>query len=268
MNIPCSIDPLGTRNIIPSVFTHVEAFECNGQQQIELRIAFSSNFGFRFVIKEGSKGSSISTFLLAAGTSFPACFNGALRFSMPSRSYFPIKDGSYAESWSQAVNRDYYVVSGKKIDGAFNWKCSGDYEFSFENEYIKRIIPENVVEYPVITLFNGGSIHGFSGLFYNMHVTEGRALQASLIPCIDKDGVPCLYDTVRKETLLNTGLSDFIVCLSSQKQLNNMLQRLPDRTGQEVGTLQVRLDAELQTPENLAALEAMVDKNWEISQAA
>lgn len=267
MNIPCSIDPLGTRNIIPSVFTHVEAFECNGLQKIELRIAFSSNFGFRFVIKDDSKN-RMSTLLLAAGTAFPATYNGALRFSMPLKAYFPIKDGSYTEAWSQTVGRDYYVIIEKKIDGAFNWKCSGDYEFSFENEYIKRIIPENVVESPVIALFNGGGVHKFYGLFYNMHVTEGRALQASLIPCIDKDGVPCLYDTVRKETLLNIGLSDFIVCLSSQKQLNNMLQRLPDRTGQEVGTLQVRLDAELQTPENLAALEAMVDKNWEISQAA
>ncbi|MBR6575846.1 MAG: hypothetical protein IKK73_01815 [Akkermansia sp.] len=267
MNIPCSIDPLGTRNMIPSVFTHVEAFECNGQQKIELRIAFSSNFGFRFVVEDSSQ-SEVSTLLFAAGTFFPSCYNGALRFKMPSRSYFPIKDGSYTEAWRETVDRDYYVVRGKKIDGAFNWKCSGDYEFSFGNEYVKRIIPENVVGSPVIALFGSDSGAKFFGLFYNMHVTEGSALQASLIPCIDKDGVPCLYDTVRKETLLNIGLSDFIVCLSSQKQLNNMLQRLPDRTGQEVGTLQVRLDAELQTPENLAALEAMVDKNWEISQAA
>lgn len=267
MNIPCSIDPLGTRNIIPSVFTHVEAFECNGQQKIELQMAFSSSLGFRFVIKDCSEG-VVSTLLFSAKTAFTACYHGVLRFSMPLRAYFPIKDGSYTEAWSETVGKDYYVVGGKKINAAFNWKCSGDYEFSFANEYIKRPIPEKVVESLVIGLFGTSSGAKYIGLFYNLQVTKGSELHASLIPCINNDGRPCLYDTVRKKALLNTGPRDFIVCLSSQKQLNNMLRKLPDRTGQDVGTLQVRLADELQTPENDAKLDALLAKNWEISQAA
>ena len=56
--------------------------------------------------------------------------------------------------------------------------------------------------------------------------------------------------------------------MENQPQLHKLLRSLPDRTGQTVGTLQVRLAAPLQTESNFAALDAMVAKNWEISQSA
>ena len=77
-----------------------------------------------------------------------------------------------------------------------------------------------------------------------------------------------MFDTVSRKPFFNSGTGAFIVGIGNQGQLDAMLRKLPDRTGQNVGTLQVRLADELQTPENEAKLDAMLAKNWEITQAA
>lgn len=89
-----------------------------------------------------------------------------------------------------------------------------------------------------------------------------------MIPALDESGAPCFYCVARKMTFYNKGAGAFIAGIETQKQLDAMLRKLPDRTGQDVGTLQVRLADELQTPENEAKMDAMRAKNWEISQAA
>jgi hypothetical protein len=97
---------------------------------------------------------------------------------------------------------------------------------------------------------------------------KGTKETLSLVPCLDSTGAPCMFDLVTRIPLRNSGAGDFIAGIEEQKQLDAVLRRLPDRTGLDVGTLQVRLAEALKTPENEAALDAMVAKNWEISQAA
>jgi hypothetical protein len=89
-----------------------------------------------------------------------------------------------------------------------------------------------------------------------------------LLPALDPTGTPCMFDTVTKTPFRNSGTGAFIAGIETQKQLDAMLRKLPDLTGLEVGTLQVRLADDLQTPENEAKLDAMLAKNWEITQAA
>ena len=93
-------------------------------------------------------------------------------------------------------------------------------------------------------------------------------LLGEFIPALDSTGTPCMYDTVTRTPIYNSGRGAFIAGVEKQSQLTNLLRKLPDRTGQDVGTLTVRLADELQTPENESKLEAMAAKNWEISQAA
>ena len=103
--------------------------------------------------------------------------------------------------------------------------------------------------------------------FYIAVKYDGELVQ-NFIPVLDPTGAPCMYDTVTRQPFYNSGTGAFIAGVETQTQLNNLLLKLADRTGQEVGTLMVRLADELQTEENIAALEATVEKNWEISQAA
>ena len=89
-----------------------------------------------------------------------------------------------------------------------------------------------------------------------------------MVPVLNEQGLPGMWDLLRRIPLSKAGEDNFIVGIDTQEQLNNMLRKLPDRTGQEIGTLQVRLAAALRTPENEAKLDAMLEKNWEITQAA
>ena len=88
-----------------------------------------------------------------------------------------------------------------------------------------------------------------------------------LVPCLDTGGVPCMFDLTSRKPFYNEGTGEFVAGVENQVQLNNLLSKLPDRTGQDVGTLTVRLADELQTPENEAKLDALRAKNWEITQA-
>lgn len=103
---------------------------------------------------------------------------------------------------------------------------------------------------------------------YSLKQTSNEKLQIDLVPCLDNTGTPCMFDLVTRKPFYNSGTGEFIVGIENQAQLDNLLRKLPDRTGQDVGTLQVQLADELQTPENEAKLDAMLAKNWEISQAA
>lgn len=98
--------------------------------------------------------------------------------------------------------------------------------------------------------------------------SQNTQVTRDLIPALDPTGSPCMYDTVTRTPFYNSGTGAFIAGVATQKQLDAMLRKLPDRTGQDVGVLQVRLAEALQTQANEAKLDAMLSKNWEISQAA
>lgn len=102
---------------------------------------------------------------------------------------------------------------------------------------------------------------------YTCSLAEDETPKFSYIPALDHAGAPCMFDLVSKTPVYNSGSGAFIAGVETQVQLNNMLRKLPDRAGQDVGTLTVRLADELQTPENESKLEAMLAKNWEITEA-
>jgi hypothetical protein len=110
--------------------------------------------------------------------------------------------------------------------------------------------------------------HLFIGKIWRVAFSQEENVVRDFIPALTTDGQPCMYDRVKKKALTNAGGGGFICGIETAQQLDTVLRRLPDRTGQNVGTLQVRLADDLQTPENLAKLDAMLAKNWEISQAA
>ena len=127
------------------------------------------------------------------------------------------------------------------------------------------------IQYPLF-LFgsnNWGSLGTFKPWrIFSCELAGDETTKFSYIPALSPTGVPCMFDTVTRTPVYNSGTGAFIAGVEKQSQLTNLLRKLPDRTGQDVGTLQVRLADELQTPENEAKLDAMLAKNWEISQAA
>lgn len=144
---------------------------------------------------------------------------------------------------------------------------------------------EEIITAPQLTYFRGDVSTLTDPLYFYARHTNGipsaysccrvyscriktKTAKASFLPALDKLGTPGLYCPETKTFLTNLSRVQFITGIETQKQLDAMLRKLPDRTGLSVGTLQVRLADELQTPENEAKLDAMQAKNWEISQAA
>lgn len=106
-----------------------------------------------------------------------------------------------------------------------------------------------------------------SKVLYSFSVEDSGRYLANYIPVINSAGQVGMYDEASRSFKSNVGAGDFIAGIETQQQLVAMLRMLPDRTGQDVGTLQVRLAESLQTAENEARLDAMLAKNWEITQA-
>ena len=108
---------------------------------------------------------------------------------------------------------------------------------------------------------------GAAAKIFSFSVENTEKETVRYVPVLTAEG-PAFYDVVNRQTLYNLGTGAFIAGIEKQSQLDAILRKLPDRTGQDVGTLTVRLSDDLQTEANRAALDAMVAKNWEITEAA
>lgn len=130
-------------------------------------------------------------------------------------------------------------------------------------------ITEPVVRHIILFGANYVTPRYFAGrIFWFKGSSEEDNVRCDYVAALDAKGRACMFDRVSREPIYNSDGGDFILGVDTQQQLNSLLLRLPDRTGQEVGALQVRLAASLQTPENEAKLEELSAKNWEITQAA
>lgn len=146
-----------------------------------------------------------------------------------------------------------------------------DLIFTIPEYSVSQEIPASNGELPNKNLglfaISGGQYPSDVRMYY-LTCYDGDNLVANYIPALNPEGQPGMYNTVSKVFKTNSGTGAFIAGIETQKQLDTLILKLPDRTGLDVGTLQVRLSETLQTPENEAKLDAMLSKNWEISQAA
>ena len=94
---------------------------------------------------------------------------------------------------------------------------------------------------------------------------DGRQVLC-LLPALDKNGVPCMYDTVTGKPHYNDGTGQFIAGVKDAAQLRTVLRKLPDLTGQDMGTLTLSIPAEANTPEMQERLDSTeTQKNWELT---
>ena len=191
------------------------------------------------------------------------------------RFYIPYtSNGTGYYGWNAWVNIGEHDNTKQRTVSLLNYFNNRTYKMSFGNTFLSgplnRIMP--IVNNQFLSLFcynpNGASPRYVTGRVDSVQLTRSSVMVCSLVPALDQSGVPCMYDTVTGTPFYNSGSGAFIAGVENQAQLNNMLRKLPDRTGQDIGTLQVRLSDNLQTVENVAKLESVLAKNWEISQAA
>jgi hypothetical protein len=93
------------------------------------------------------------------------------------------------------------------------------YDFG-ENKWYKENLEtfENANEQYDIYLFafnSAGAITKSTGRVYRFQITEDDTLIKDYVPCLDNEGVPCLYELINGETLYNAGSGQFTYQLIS-----------------------------------------------------
>lgn len=107
--------------------------------------------------------------------------------------------------------------------------------------------------------------HGYDGRVYYMNLSSVTGKRA-YVPALDPTGAPCMYDTVTGQPFRNSGTGQFIAGIKDAAQLRTVLRKLPDLTGQDIGTLTLSIPAEANTPEMQALLDTTeAQKNWELT---
>ena len=149
-----------------------------------------------------------------------------------------------------------YMAFGSYYSDPNNWTITRDTPFVAENNYKNSRVATMGGLYPVSV----GSLSGItftrniylfksnqstlqitdSCRIYDCEITKGTTVVAHFIPCLDNNGVACMYDVVRKQTFYSAGSSDFItnyvppITIPSGYTLLEYLES--DGTGQYINT--------------------------------
>jgi hypothetical protein len=98
--------------------------------------------------------------------------------------------------------------------------------------------------------------------FYKFSVSQKCKLQ----PALDPAGKPCMFDLVTRTPFPNNGTGQFIAGVKDTAQLSTVLRKLPDLTGQDMGTLTLSIPAEANIPEMQELMDTTeTQKNWELT---
>lgn len=228
--------------ILPPGYQRVEFLASSGTQYIDTGISPANNIGVR---------------LLAGNTesvrdAFPAGVNDA---TLSTREAFYlsrcIRGYAYAGRWGSTFWWTKYpqsVVPGTFIS-ELNWLNSREMRVD-NNGIISSYSPLSTFNYvtkKTIYLFdiNGTENIGWRDRIYYCQISQEADIIQDLVPVIDTNGTPCMFDTVTKQPFYNEGTGQFRVGIATLQQVREL--QLPDNTGNAVRTLYVSLPQEART---------------------
>lgn len=252
---------------LPMAYTPLTFLESEGSSGFKLPYNFDKNTGLEVTAIMSNTVGIAAVVGLAGSKRISVVYLKTGLTKLTTEEY-----GSGAEYGGKTAEVSY---SGKLSTGRYNWLNDKKLYISngtnnasvYNDQYIKS----DTASYIGIFYYknpNTGADAFYAGAIYSAKVSQGTEVAMSLLPALDASGQPCFYDTVTDSTYYSNGAAKFVAGISTQSELDRLFFALPDRSGQDVGVLQVRLPDELKTDENEAAAENAARKNWEISFAA
>ena len=258
------IGVLGGNDGLPAGYTRLAYLESSGTQFIAIRdIKIDNDLG---ALCDYVDFNSVNDAPMFSGTRY---VNGTPRFYLP---YTSKGTGYYG--WNDWVELGVYNNTNQRTVSLLNYFNDRKYKMSYADTVLSGTLNNflPVVNNQFLSLFcynpTVNQPRYVTGRCYSAQLTSAAEMVCNFIPALDPTGTPGMYDTVTRKPFRNNGSGQFIAGVETQPQLDAVLRGLPDRTGQDVGTLTVRLADDLQTEENRVAMDAMVSKNWEITEAA
>lgn len=137
------------------------------------------------------------------------------RDSSGSRRFFgvSVRGTFFAYGWSAWYSFPSYNVVGQdyintKVTMSLNWLNNRKVTLNQHNADL--VAPHNVANGRNITLFGVNGQLLWKGRIYNAQISDGDKIIADLRPCIDPNGVACMYDMVTGNSFYNQGTGEFI----------------------------------------------------------
>ena len=101
------------------------------------------------------------------------------------------------------------ISSGKFPDDAqYHHIMVSQDGFYVDGNFVKAL-PGERAEASTLIIFRGTSSYGKIRI-KRFYITRDGAYTLNLIPALDRNGTPCMYDTVSKQTFYNAGTGEFL----------------------------------------------------------
>ena len=190
--------------MLPSGYKLCEYLESTGTQYIDTGItvhplADESRLDYMSLKKEGE------SFQVPFGVSDDSG-NSGWHIYIGSANYLNFRNGI-----DTAVDTGIYIGYGDR----FSCILSGS-GFSVDASIFHRKSDNRVVSYPItIGKRNSNKTNANAkGRFFTFYHYRSGEMIMNLVPCLDQYGIPCMYDTVSKQSFYNQGTGEFLYKLS------------------------------------------------------
>ena len=190
--------------IIPSGYTLLECLESTGTQYIDTGYYATTTSGINI------------DYAYAASGNAGLC--GIFQGQAPRTDTLFITTNSgqtssaiYLISQGAQLTNNVVPTLGTKYNAKINYLNNG--KLIIDNTTTGNNGSNGVVSTRTIKLFcrdNGGNLAYTNARIYRCQISEGTTLVRDLVPCLDDQNVPCMYDVVGKQTYYNAGTGTFI----------------------------------------------------------
>ena len=210
---------------LPSGYKKIKYLQGTGTQYFNLGIKPKKNFGS---YQKCSKADSLANEVLfgcresSGQTRFMgmSAYRGDL--SCGYMTYYYFNKNTFKSSLSdEATNIPY--IANTVFEGWVNYKNdrkvrakaeNGDFDFVGADEIGSASYPDLITFSKPIYVFGymnyTNAISPCSCKIYDLEITDGEEIVSKLIPCLDNNKVPCMYDVIRKITFYNEGTGQFL----------------------------------------------------------
>ncbi len=190
---------------LPSSYTAVDYLQSSGEQWIEMGVAPNQNTKAVLKIKINEVNGYYGSSLIGSRTDANSNdqFFTYLDSSGGTRFLFRMDGQTKAISWTGLTTDKIYIVtlSGTEMKAELE---DGTAVFS------KTFSVSDFESTVTMALFKSKPLNnGFQGRIYSCKHYSGDELIQDFVPCLNADGVPCMYDLIRRRTFYNKGTGSF-----------------------------------------------------------
>lgn len=194
-----------TQSGLPSSYTAVDYLQSSGEQWIEMGVAPNQNTKAVLKIKINKVNGYYGSSLIGSRTDVNSNdqFFTYLDSSGGTRFLFRMDGQTKAISWTGINTDKIYIVtlSGTEMKAELE---DGTAVFS------KTFSVSDFESTVTMALFKSKPYNnGFQGRIYSCKHYSGDELIQDFVPCLNADGVPCMYDLIRRRTFYNKGTGSF-----------------------------------------------------------